>query len=545
MSSKLRPLKSKAQDGVLSAAFQLFTVYSDKSNPDADDKIAQQYMEQCINALSYQVETPKSKIYIDTLKLINFRKFDMLDIDFNDDITVIVGINGAGKTSILDALTKTFSYLNARIIKYKKSAKPLLPSDVKVGCFDVAEAISSLHLGSKTQYHGSLVKADDGISSPKDSELDEYHDFSSLYRVVNDYCRKNGKPEINLPLFASYTVERSNNKSSYSYSLDKLPQINIESRFSALDTSATDGSTNLDAFLEWYIALNTLISAKTGDTIKGDKKLKEQIQSLEQVVDNESHPLSDVLNQLKDKYFRSQKQESEDLAFQKSLKQNIDNAIVSAVPDIVELEVNSSTGRAEVKVKVSGNFINVKNLSKGQQVSFSLVADIARRLVLLNPSLSNPMNGQGIILIDEVELHLHPSWQQTIISILTDSFKNIQFILTTHSPQVLSTLHSSKLRLLGKNNNGQYVASEPNVETFAYPNSDVMHSIMNVNPIPNLPVIKTLTKYRKLIEQGDYDDSLTLSNMKKLHQELIEELGESHPELILLERVKERRELIG
>lgn len=543
-SNKLRPLKNKASKGVLSAALELYQIYSNGHDPQSDKKLAEELMKQCIDELQFVGETPKNKIYFESLKLINFRRFDKLEVHFEKDLTVIVGVNGAGKTSIIDAITRTFSYLNARIIKFKRPGRPLTQSDVKVKCYSTAEAISVLHLGENTRYDGSLVRAADGIESSKDSELDSYHNFSSLYRATNDYCRKNNLNEINLPLFVSYTVERTDNKSSVSYNVAKVPKISLDTRFDALDSSATDGSTNLDLFLEWYIAL--YISMLDTPKVEYDSNLFQQISSLEQIVDSDTHSLWGMLQDLKKEANGSKEAHTDDLNYRKLLKQRIDDAIFTAVPDIKDLIVETSSGRAEVKAKILDEYINIKNLSKGQQVTFSLVADISKRLSQLNPNLDNPFNGQGVILIDELELHLHPSWQQLIINTLVKTFKNIQFIVTTHSPQILSTVHSSKLRLLGKNIEGDDIASKPlSIETFAHPSSDVMQSIMGVNPIPHLPVIDTLEKYRLLIEQGDYEDPDISSQIEKFQKTLFEQLGENHPELIILNDIKVRRELLG
>ena len=72
-----------------------------------------------------------------------------------------------------------------------------------------------------------------------------------------------------------------------------------------------------------------------------------------------------------------------------------------------------------------------------------MIGDLARRLSLANPSLDNPLEGEGIVLIDEVELHLHPTWQARIVPTLTATFPNIQFIITTHSPKVLGEVDSN------------------------------------------------------------------------------------------------------
>jgi len=68
----------------------------------------------------------------------------------------------------------------------------------------------------------------------------------------------------------------------------------------------------------------------------------------------------------------------------------------------------------------------------------ALVGDIARRLAMMNQSLDNPLHGDGIVLIDEVDLHLHPKWQRSLIRQLSETFPNCQFVLTTHSPLVIS-----------------------------------------------------------------------------------------------------------
>src|SRR5476649_1392482 len=78
--------------------------------------------------------------------------------------------------------------------------------------------------------------------------------------------------------------------------------------------------------------------------------------------------------------------------------------------------------------------LNVAQLSQVDKSMMALVGDIARRLAMLNPALENPLLGDGIVLIDEVDLHLHPKWQRTLIRQLTTTFPHCQFFLTTHSP---------------------------------------------------------------------------------------------------------------
>jgi predicted ATP-binding protein involved in virulence len=94
--------------------------------------------------------------------------------------------------------------------------------------------------------------------------------------------------------------------------------------------------------------------------------------------------------------------------------------------------------RLHMSIDKNGETLNVAQLSQGEKSLMALVGDIARRLAMMNPSLENPLHGDGVVLIDEVDMHLHPKWQRTLISRLTNTFPNCQFVLTTHSPLVIS-----------------------------------------------------------------------------------------------------------
>ena len=76
--------------------------------------------------------------------------------------------------------------------------------------------------------------------------------------------------------------------------------------------------------------------------------------------------------------------------------------------------------------------IDVNQLSAGEKSVILLIADLAMRLTIANPSLENPLEGEGIVLIDEIDLHLHPQWQRNILPALLATFSKCQFIVTTH-----------------------------------------------------------------------------------------------------------------
>ena len=113
------------------------------------------------------------------------------------------------------------------------------------------------------------------------------------------------------------------------------------------------------------------------------------------------------------------------------------------------------TLRAEISAKPrlvvdkKGTALDLRQLSAGERGILALVLDLARRLWQANPGLSDPVrDGAAIVLIDELELHLHPKWQRTIVRRLTETFRNCQFIATTHSPQIVSAVRPEQILLL-------------------------------------------------------------------------------------------------
>ncbi len=81
--------------------------------------------------------------------------------------------------------------------------------------------------------------------------------------------------------------------------------------------------------------------------------------------------------------------------------------------------------------------LRIEQLSEGYKIVIAMVADLAARMAEANPAMPNPLEATGIVLIDEVDLHLHPRWQRTILKELTGVFRNVQFVVSTHSPIIV------------------------------------------------------------------------------------------------------------
>lgn len=181
--------------------------------------------------------------------------------------------------------------------------------------------------------------------------------------------------------------------------------------------------------------------------------------------------------------------------------------------------------------------LKVSQLSDGIRNMLALVGDIAYRCYKLNAHFGEeaPQRTHGIVMIDEVDMHLHPSWQQTVLTDLMAAFPKLQFIVTTHSPQVLSTIRREHIRVLTDN-----TAEMPLATTYGQPSGDVMHSVMLVNPQPPIHEAPELDRLTALVDQGLWEQPEALALMAKLQQTL----GPDNARLQLLQRSIQRQTLL-
>jgi predicted ATP-binding protein involved in virulence len=511
-SKAIRALKQHAKKGSIAAMFELYDYYSKGQDIAVDDNMANDYFTQCLAFLTAQtqlgdINKPVNKVALTKLKLINFRKFKSLDIEFDKSLTVFIGSNGAGKTTIADAITKTFSWINARIETNGKAGRPLVEFDINIDSQHYAEVSSTIILGVSDSYESALARTIKGAESEKRSDLEGFRDFSNLYRVINDKQRNVGNPEINIPLLACYSVDRSNTNAKQSFVLEKLSDHTLTSRFDALNSSALGGSGDFEQFLEWFVVLNNLINA----TADKSEDLALEIKALEAVATDSTHPLWQLLVEKQTKYVNRKHKQAPDKKKQwLTLHKTVKAAVIKMVPSVCDLFVDLGSGRAQVKVINDGNTINVLQTSKGQQILISLVGDLARRLVLLNPVLTNPLQGQGIVLIDEIELHLHPQWQQDVISSLQATFPNIQFIITTHSPQVLSTVDKACIRQLSDDEDGETIVEVPAFQTKGVASAEIMARIMGTDSIPAIAESQWANEFSALLQEDKKEEALKI-----------------------------------
>ncbi len=173
-------------------------------------------------------------------------------------------------------------------------------------------------------------------------------------------------------------------------------------------------------------------------------------------------------------------------------------------------------------------------LSDGVRTMIALVADIAHRCVRLNPQwgIEAAKFTPGIVLIDEVDMHLHPGWQQSVIGLLREAFPKIQFVVTTHSPQVLSTVDVESIRVL-RVKDGVGALETPKYQTRGVESASVLAVIMGIDPIAQVPEAQWVSRYQALIADGKVESD----EAKALRVKLLEHFGAGHPVMINSDRL--------
>ena len=209
------------------------------------------------------------------------------------------------------------------------------------------------------------------------------------------------------------------------------------------------------------------------------------------------------------------------------LQNGTSSPLLAAVNKAVRQCLDCQTMRYNLKTKelmmvyANGDFLPFNLLSDGIRCTLAMVMEIAFRCYLLNPHRGEnaPAMTKGVVLIDEIDLHLHPSWQLHILNDLRAAFPKIQFIVTTHAPLVISQIKDCNI----------YSISEHQVYNFPNQNGRDANYILQQMDVPymNSDSKNLLDKYIGLIDSGNGKSEEALS----LREQLEVLLGANHAEL--------------
>ena len=439
---------------------------------------------------------------IENLRIENFRHFESLEIDFHPELTVIIAQNGQGKSSILDAAASLLS-VYTRPFEYGKTLD-IAPKNARFVVSSETGAISQqfpirVSADIKASHHGLSVLNPDVTrerNSPKGTAtIKDASYLSMLGELYRD--RIQADQGARLPIVSYYSTSR---------------------RWASLSGQSPKNiiSTGRDAGYEDCFVENS-----------GFKQVQRWL------------PSATLAN--------LQKQQMPDTYKELNIDQQIQgitNAVHTALKDHNWKNFHYSLTLEELAVTNEDNIsLPVSLLSDGVQAIVSIVSDLAWRCVKLNPHLGKeaPLQTEGIVMIDEVDMHLHPEWQQTIIQSLRSAFPKVQFIVTTHSPQVLSTVPRECIRTIGLNTLGAAICAEPLAPSYGEPSGDILQSIMNVDPQPPVPEKRLLEELTSLVDQGEYKSS----RAQELLEQLSTSLNKHHPQLEKIQRSIRRQEVLN
>ena len=526
--SAIRNLENRARKGNLKAIFELAQHYESGKFVDEDKNKSDKLYKDAIALFS------KKSLRLKNVKIYDFRGITDLHMDFQKggkgavNPIVIIGNNGFGKTTILESISKSLSWLSTRIAnQIDTSGKKIEESDINnYSSNNYATIVCQFALDDKSTFNIELSKSRTGSQVNKRNDLEEITQLAEIYKKANKDLK-----DFNLPIFSYYSVSRAldfDKKDFKNLSEDTLNP--STSKFTGYKYSL-GGATNLIECLKWYKDLED-IRNQIVHSNPDKEAINTQMKVLSDLLSDDTTPTNSIALDIIKNKLSELKEKSETLEDNNSLNNvskpiEIINKVISIFMDgFKDLTVTRSP--LDFHVTKGNEKLSLIQLSQGEKSTLSLIIDITRRLIALNPSLENPIDGSGIILIDEIDLHIHPEWQQKIIPKLISIFPNIQFILTTHSPHVLTTVRRHSIFSLNKNEDGAIECNSPEGTSYGEKSSHVLRDIMNVNPFPPTPALDLYRKADALLQSGDS----TSNEFTLLFKDLLDILGDRHSLII-------------
>ena len=441
---------------------------------------------------------------IKQLRLKSFRGISNLTLEFDPQLNILFGNNGLGKSSILDCNAVFLAYLMGKIRDFHSFEGSMPPAfterDISNGCSETQTEIDISVSGMPKDLNLALVLTRkkfvsdgyDPLEFDKNTTIamanpTHYDNRSNLadgetfHEFVYAQLRANSM--ASLPLAVYYSSNRS------------VRDINLESsenrtvnQLTANDQAIVAGKINFKDLFVWF--------RNTED--------------------------------LENEEWRNGNRDYRDRGLE-----SVRNAITSIMSGFTDLQVKRS--RMEMTLKKQGQELIINQLSDGEKNLLAMVGDLARRLAIANPEMEKPEQGSGVVLIDEIELHLHPKWQRMVIPALLRTFPNCQFIITTHSPQVLGEVKDGKIYRLANTESG--VTAEI-VRTYGRDSNRILEDEMGV-PKRSQKIKDDLLNLFRLIDDGN------LTQAKELQVSLKEEIGFDEPEFARADVLIHRKEILG
>lgn len=408
------------------------------------------------------------------LHLENFRGFKDATFEFSDRVNVLVGVNGAGKTTLLHALEVSVTYVVSLSFPEGAPVRLFTDSDMHFNKDTISISLSIEFLNNTSEIHISK-KAQGKITSQQPEHIYKNNRELLLAEISN-------KKISRLPLITCYLSDRF--VLNVSLKTNESASQDIISLYLRMLTPEKP-TTLFQPFFEWFRNREDLENENLRYTTSDFKP------------DNWEYP---------DRQLEA-----------------VRRAITSLMPEFSDVQVRRNPLR--MAVKKHGKEFRIEQLSDGEKCLLAMVGDLARRLAIANPGLDDPLQGEGVVLIDEIELHLHPKWQRMIIPKLLETFPGCQFIVSTHSPQVLSEVEPENIFLLHQDEEtGEITCSKP-TQSYGLDSNEILEELMGARS-RNKNVEDSLRQISILIDEDRFQEARIEINALK------EKLHGSIPDLV-------------
>ncbi|MET3578923.1 putative ATP-binding protein involved in virulence [Mesorhizobium robiniae] len=353
---------------------------------------------------------------ITRLSLDNVRAFEEAEFAFNPGFNLIIGINGAGKSTALDAIRFCGSHLLSALQKMPFKPFGFGVDDIH-GDAPFAEAALYLSFGDDADTFVRLREWREQVAAETTENVE------SLRREILETARPRDRLRTQLrelqetvsPADAVYFYPSRNDLKAQASSEPSAPlMIHYSTARSIMNEQAERKSAAGTSQLAYVNALqsNTL--------------------SLRQFAD----------------WMRAQMELSSERPASRHLVDGISSALDRFLPGYSNLRP-SDENPSKVLIDIKGTTLDVRLLSDGERNVLALILDVSKRLAQANPRLDDPLeSGEAVVLIDEIDLHLHPQWQRKIVGNLERTFPKCQFVATTHSPQIIGEVPHDKIQMI-------------------------------------------------------------------------------------------------
>ncbi|MFN0036977.1 MAG: AAA family ATPase [Saprospiraceae bacterium] len=410
---------------------------------------------------------------IKRLELENFRGFQKASVNFPEgNVAVFFGWNGAGKTAVLDAVAIVFRSIFQRSIPFGFGWKD---DDILIGENKASINAKYFLLGEDESFSSELPLGNSPTwTLPSHRLTEDIQPLVVYYKtnreVVDSDYRGTSSVRIDM---------NSGRTSGYNYTIDA-------------------GINTFSDFIAWF---------RYEEDLENQQKLENQDLKYQS-------PRLKTIRQAISVFLSKMNADYSDLKVQRQSNGEVD--------------FSKPSSNSELYIQKAGQKLKLSQLSFGERSLILLVADIARRATILNPQMPDPLQSPGVVLIDEIELHLHPKWQRAVIPALQATFPNIQFIIATHSPQVLSEVE----------NGGVFEIENFQIhprDTYGRDNNWLLHVIMEDDERPE-EVQQDLEEYFALLRNGQLDAAA------RLRQQIEEKIGTDEPEFVKADILLRRKE---